>query len=105
MTHTHDRHHRRLAVLAALLLSVGGGCSSLTDRANAGKSPENIASVDNKTGAELWAENCMRCHNLRSPADFTPAQWAVVASEMRQRANLTAVEHQRILEFLQAASR
>src|SRR5437667_9406484 len=57
-----------------------------------------------KSGAQLWADNCMRCHNFRSPASFSDAQWEVAAMHMRIRANLTAEEHKKILEFLKAGN-
>jgi hypothetical protein len=55
-----------------------------------------------KGGAELWAENCVRCHNIRSPGSYSPAQWEVVMMHMRVRANLTPEEHKKILEFLKS---
>ena len=57
-----------------------------------------------KGGAELWAETCSRCHNLRSPSSYGPAQWEVAVYDMRVRANLTGEEQRKILEFLKAAS-
>jgi hypothetical protein len=57
-----------------------------------------------KGGAELWAENCVRCHNIRSPSSYSPAQWEVVMMHMRVRANLTPEEHKKILEFLKSGS-
>ncbi|MFQ5749313.1 MAG: cytochrome c [Planctomycetota bacterium] len=57
-----------------------------------------------KGGAELWAENCGRCHNLRSPASFSDRQWEIIALHMRVRANLTAEEHHKILEFLKSGN-
>ena len=57
-----------------------------------------------KSGAELWAENCNRCHNIRSPSNYSPAQWEVVMMHMRVRANLTPEEHKKILEFLKSGT-
>ena len=57
-----------------------------------------------KGGAQLWAENCVRCHNIRSPSNYSPAQWEVVMMHMRVRANLTPEEHKKILEFLKSGS-
>src|SRR5207253_10222249 len=57
-----------------------------------------------KSGAELWAENCIRCHNIRSPSNYSPAQWEVVMMHMRARANLTREEHKKILAFLKSGS-
>ncbi len=57
-----------------------------------------------KSGTQLWAENCIRCHNLRPPASYSDAEWEVAMHHMRIRANLTAEEHRKILEFIQAAN-
>ena len=53
-----------------------------------------------KGGAQLWAENCQRCHNTRSPSSYNDAQWEVAMMHMRVRANLTPEEHKKILAFL-----
>ena len=55
-----------------------------------------------KGGAQLWAENCQRCHNTRSPSTYNDAQWEVVMMHMRATANLTPEEYKRILEFLKS---
>jgi hypothetical protein len=57
-----------------------------------------------KGGAELWAETCIRCHNVRSPSSYSAAQWDVVMLHMRIRANLTPEEQKKILEFLKSGS-
>jgi hypothetical protein len=59
---------------------------------------------ESKGGAQLWAENCTRCHNMRPPTTYSDAEWEVAMHHMRIRANLTAVEHKKIVEFLKAAN-
>lgn len=54
-------------------------------------------------GAQLWAQNCGHCHNIRSPNSYSEAQWDVAMLHMRVRANLTAEEHKQILAFLKSA--
>ena len=56
-----------------------------------------------QSGATLWAQNCMHCHNIRSPDSYSAAQWDVAMLHMRVRANLTADEHKKILAFLKSA--
>ena len=93
------------AVILALLAAASWlviGCS--TD-----KQPGEVATGATtpraeKSGAELWAENCVRCHNIRSPSSYSPAQWEVIMMHMRVRANLTPEEHKKILEFLKSGS-
>ncbi len=56
------------------------------------------------SGAELWAQNCARCHSDISPARYSDAQWDVVMHHKRLRINLTGEDHRKIREFLQAAN-
>src|SRR5438067_8042592 len=34
---------------------------------------EVAAGTTGKGGAELWADNCVRCHNIRSPSNYSAA--------------------------------
>jgi hypothetical protein len=60
--------------------------------------------VPEKGGAQLWAENCTRCHNAPSPDRYSDAQWDVILQHMRMRANLTGEEARQIAEFLKASN-
>lgn len=57
-----------------------------------------------KSGAQLWGENCVRCHNIPSPNIYSDQQWELTVSHMRLRGNLTKEESDKITEFLQAAN-
>ena len=65
---------------------------------------QDIPSQLVKGGARTWSENCMRCHNLRSPLERGDREWSLIMHHMRVRANLTAQEHRSILQFLQSAN-
>lgn len=56
------------------------------------------------SGAQLWADNCNRCHNAPPPERFSSAQWAVIVHHMRLRADLTGDEARKITAFLQASN-
>ena len=60
--------------------------------------------VQVKSGAQLWGENCVRCHNIPSPSDFSDPQWELIGTHMRTRANLTADETLKIVNFLKTAN-
>ena len=107
----------RLTLLAALLYLplVFSACHKSTPameaqttaeegdvQADATDSPELAAAL--KGGAQMWAENCMRCHNYRRPRERTDREWDVIVLHMRVRANLTADEHRQILRFLKSAN-
>ena len=53
-----------------------------------------------KSGAQLWAENCQRCHNTPSPNAFSHDQWITVGMHMQTRAQLTNKERDKIIAFL-----
>ncbi len=75
------------------------------DAANA---PEAVVAMDvadvqvdtYKGGAQVWSENCMRCHNLRRPSQRSDREWEAIVHHMRVRANLTSEEHRLIVRFL-----
>lgn len=56
------------------------------------------------SGEQLWSNNCQRCHNLRPPQMYSPAQWQVIVHHMRVRANLTGGDQRAILDFLKSSS-
>ena len=69
---------------------------------NGCKTPEAILS---KSGAQLWGENCIRCHNSPTPTTFSDDQWDVAAEHMHQKAILTNVEITKIRDFLKTANK
>ena len=57
--------------------------------------------VSEKSGSQLWSENCQRCHNTPPSSAFTNTQWEVINTHMKQRAMLTDDEYKKILDFMQ----
>jgi len=56
--------------------------------------------VSAKTGVQLWAENCQRCHNTPPPNTFSHEQWETIGMHMQSRALLTEDEKNKIVAFL-----
>ena len=111
MKFTPRKNHPINVVLAALVwlgLALGGCSSTPPQRAHSpGKEQGQTATSEvgaGKGGAQLWAESCGQCHNLRDPGSFSEAQWEVIMLHMRVRANLTGQEHRAIAEFLKSAN-
>jgi mono/diheme cytochrome c family protein len=57
-----------------------------------------------KTGAQIWGENCIRCHNAADPATFSDVEWDVAMMHMQIRANLTPDEAKKVADFLQSSN-
>ncbi len=55
-------------------------------------------------GAKAWADNCARCHNLRSPKELTDEEWMVSVTHMRVRANIPGNISDDIIAFLKASN-
>ncbi len=68
---------------------------------NSCKTPDSIAA---KSGAQLWGENCNRCHNAPDPHTFSDDQWDAAVEHMHQKAILTDAEAKKIVDFLKTAN-
>jgi cytochrome c2 len=60
--------------------------------------------IKDKSGAQLWGENCNRCHNSPSMEQYSKEHWEVIGTHMRVRANVTEDEANKIIAFLQGNS-
>lgn len=56
------------------------------------------------SGAQLWAENCNRCHNAPAPGEFNNANWDIVGTHMQVRANFTKTEINKVIAFLKSTN-
>ncbi len=102
---------KKYSVLAGLfgsLLLVGCASQNAGDKSTGAASttqPVEASATASAApgGAQLWADNCSRCHNMRPPQSYSDAQWEAVTMHMRLRANLTGTEQREITRFLQAS--
>ena len=93
-------------VSATVVLLLLAACSTQHQNQSARQTPAQTATTARpmKGGAQLWAENCNRCHNFRSPGTYSDAQWDVAMDHMRVIGNLTADDSRAILSFLKAGN-
>ncbi len=86
------------SLVLATMACLSTGCSM-----SKGQAPVSAEAASLSKGPELWAQNCIRCHNSRTPSMYDDAQWEVISMHMRVRANLTAQDSREILAFLKSA--
>jgi len=60
--------------------------------------------VQNKTGIQLWGENCGRCHNAPGPGEFSASNWEIIGRHMRVRTNITETEEKKIIDYLKSTA-
>lgn len=96
------------AAVCALLAAVAvPGCGQSATHQSAATTRPVTAGIFNpppKGGAQLWAENCTRCHYSRPPTQYSAQQWDLVVTHMRLRADLTGQEAGEIIKFLQSSN-
>ena len=85
-------HYKKLTIITALsaiisIFLILNGCS-------------NSLKIEAKSGAQLWGENCQKCHNTPSPSTFSHEQWETIGMHMQTRALITYKERDKIIEFL-----
>lgn len=44
------------------------------------------------SGAEIYNDNCARCHNPRPIQEFSESEWSVILPHMREKSHLTGKE-------------
>ena len=99
------RIYQIIGIVTLSTVLIGLGCRNLWAEKKKSVTPAPTAQkqvAPSKGGAQLWSENCMMCHNLRSPSTYSPKQWEIAVQHMRVQANLTAEEARKILKFLQS---
>jgi hypothetical protein len=80
-----------LFVLLTSLIAVNSSCSV-------------SQKVQNKTGIQLWGENCGRCHNAPGPGEFSATNWDIIGRHMRIRTNITEIEETKIIDYLKSTA-
>lgn len=58
-----------------------------------------------RSGVEIWAGNCGRCHMIQPVNRYGPKAWADIGQHMSILARLTSDESTAVIEFLQGAAR
>lgn len=86
-------NNKKLTILSLLIL-ITVSMIAILDSCTASQK------ISMKSGAQLWTENCQRCHNTPSPSTFSHEQWETIGMHMQSRALLTEVEKNKIVEFL-----
>ena len=85
--------------LAATCLVANSGCGLQKD-APGNQSTGGLFPHVQKSGAQIWAENCTRCHTPRPAAQYTPQQWDLITTHMRLRCDLNGEEQRAVYHFM-----
>ncbi len=87
------------AGLVGIVLSIGLNYATVSSADEADSKKGDFA-----RGAKSWADNCLRCHNVRDPKELRDDQWVTTTFHMRVRGGLTGQETRDIITFLQMSN-
>lgn len=89
-----------LVISGAIVFAAG--CASRQDQSNAGEShsSQGLFAHVQKTGGQIWAENCSRCHIPRPSTQYSAQQWDLITTHMRLRCNLNGEEQRAVYHFM-----
>ena len=97
-----DKKRTLIGILVTALggLVLASGCGSqnadtklVTD--DSGHFPHVV-----KNGAQIWADNCTRCHYARPSTQYSAQQWDIIITHMRVRADLNGAESRAVVKFM-----
>lgn len=60
--------------------------------------------ASSQQGAQLWAQNCLRCHNAPSPKAYNDQEWDAIVNHMQKVAGFTVKDADKIAKFLKSAN-
>jgi len=89
--------------VAAACLVFAAGCGAQKLDTSGGAPAEQTSGLFphvHKSGGQIWAENCNRCHYARPANQYSAQQWDIITSHMRSRADLTGEEQRAVYHFL-----
>ena len=100
--------NRLFQIFAAALVAISLGAGVLVAQRPAVAADTADTAAPNpmqfSRGAQTWANNCARCHNMRGADELRDDQWRAAIAHMRVRAGLTGQEARDVLVFLQASN-
>lgn len=56
--------------------------------------------IAEKSGAQLWGENCNRCHTAPTQEQYSKDQWGIIGNHMKLKAGITHDEMTKIVAYL-----
>ena len=94
-----------LGLMSLLTFGVGTAAWSAEDPAPESEETTQDSSASEAEpaldGAKVFAWNCGSCHSERYPSERNDADWELIVTHMRVRANLTAQQSAAVLRYLQ----
>lgn len=93
-----------ISVLIVLMLTLNlTSCNSTKNVAS--EDQTNMPEAMNpQEGVQLWANNCVRCHNAPPPSAYNDTEWTAITNHMQKVAGLTEDEANKIEAYIKSSN-
>lgn len=79
------------------------GCNPKTSEILIDKPVMEVTPMDEVSeGSQLFETNCVRCHKLKNPSDYTAEEWKDIVPRMAVKAKIDSYTENKILEYVMA---
>lgn len=94
-------------ILLTLIAACAGSIPVPTERHDrlAAREWPGTTHSDLVQGRQLYIDNCSGCHGLKSPTDYSAAEWRENVAEMKMKAKIRSADSELILKYLLVANR
>ncbi|EDY83317.1 hypothetical protein VDG1235_2943 [Verrucomicrobiia bacterium DG1235] len=107
MKHSKSSSILKAGAVAFLIATISVAIANLSANESNGQATQSAKKTPEGNfakGASIWANTCVRCHNMRDPKELDDFQWKATLSHMRIRAGLTGQDARDVLAFLQQSN-
>jgi cytochrome c2 len=93
---------KTLFYLISILVFVVG-CTPQTTEILIDKPVMEVTPMDDVSeGSQLFETNCVRCHKLKNPSDYSAEEWKEIVPRMAVKAKIDSYTENKILEYVMA---
>jgi mono/diheme cytochrome c family protein len=88
-------------IFALLIIGILYACSQATNVSTVPTEVKKVVSAEELAkGKALYAANCVKCHKIFAPSDFTAKKWNQEVPEMAVKAKIDAETERLILAYV-----
>ena len=90
---------RKITFIAASIILLAA-CTPKTAEVVVAEAPVEFPSTDVAEGSKLYAENCGKCHKLKTVTNYSQEQWKTIVPKMAAKAKIDATAESKVMQYV-----
>jgi cytochrome c2 len=90
---------RKITFIAASMILLAA-CTPKTAEVVVAEEPVEFPSTDVAEGSKLYAENCGKCHKLKTVTNYSQEQWKTIVPKMAAKAKIDATAESKVMQYV-----